>query len=416
MNDQSDIFAERIPINPFEPDKEVSPDRFSGRAPEINELRKTFVYASRGAARNHAIVGERGIGKTSLLNFAERAADGFPDFEGKATPLIVTCSLGACGNVEDVAETILDAIYSSTKVNSALHKQLAEWLRTIESVSVSGFGVSFGNGSSGGPKLAIRFPDLVRDVYNQIESEFSALILVLDETDRIAELKGFPDFIKTTSETLRRKDIDNVAFVISAIPAAWKRMKAHNPSFARIFSISNLASLSREEVDSFLGKSLAKGFPQKRVNERFERLFYDFSEGIPSFFQHFGYYAFEHDTDGEMDQADFYDGLMGTASKPGALEQLEQKFFERLYVELVQSNTYRDILHIMASANDRQVQISDIKTQIQSTEPKQVGSYVGNMVKRGVVKKVEGKKGLYELPNVAFKLFLRLKTIKEERS
>lgn len=413
MSETLDLFDEKIDRNPFQPNREVSPDRFSGREKEVRELRKTVVNASRSEARNHAIVGDRGIGKTSLLNFVEKAIPEFPDFEEQNPPMFVTCSLGACSNVEDVAGAIIDAVFEATVTNNRIHRTIREFLGDIESVSVSGFGISFKEDS--GQKAATRFPELLEDLYGELEDEFSGLVLVLDETDRIAELRGFPDFIKATSEQLRRRGIEDIAFVVSAIPAAWETMTEHNQSFPRIFYVEQLEPLADEEVRTFLKKTLEHGVPRKEITDSFEDGLVQLSEGIPSFFQHIGYYAFDHDRDDVLDRDDLYRGLTGTKSKPGALDQLEQKFFRRLYLDLVQSNTYREILHIMASGEEWRVPISAIKDQIEATDPDNVGSYVGNMVKRGVVNKVEGKQGLYELPNLAFKIFLRLKDVEEDR-
>lgn len=413
MSDALDIFAERIDTNPFQPNREVSPDRFSGRKKEAQELRKTLVYACRGEARNHAIVGDRGIGKTSLLNFVEKAIPELPDFEEMAPPMFVTCSLGACSSVEDVAAALMDAIIAATTPNASLHRSIRQFLDRLESVKVSGFGVSFRNAD--GRKASIRFPSILKDLYDRLGEEFSGLVVVLDETDRIAELRGFPDFIKATSEQLRREEVSNVSFVLSAIPAAWKQMNEHNASFSRIFYVEELEPLADEEVSDFLERTLQHAVPETTYTEGFEQLLIDLSEGIPSFFQHLGYYAFEHDTDQNLDKDDLIRGLKGTDSKPGALEQLEQKFFRRLYLNLVQSNTYREILHIMAESSSQTVEISEIKQNIESTEPQNVGSYVGNMVKRGVINKVKGKRGLYQLPNLAFKVFLRLKDMEDGR-
>ena len=64
---------ERIPLNPFEPDREASPELFAGREPELVELRRAMVECARNNAHSMGIVGERGIGKTSLLT--EQSAD-----------------------------------------------------------------------------------------------------------------------------------------------------------------------------------------------------------------------------------------------------------------------------------------------------------------------------------------------------
>lgn len=63
-------------INPFEPNSPVNPGSFVGRLEEIRRLERSLVQTSAGRPVNFMITGERGIGKTSLLNYLKHMAEG----------------------------------------------------------------------------------------------------------------------------------------------------------------------------------------------------------------------------------------------------------------------------------------------------------------------------------------------------
>ena len=62
--------------NPFKPGKPVDPEYFGGREKELETFRQYLRYSIEGNPHNLAILGERGIGKSSLLRkFQQIASD-----------------------------------------------------------------------------------------------------------------------------------------------------------------------------------------------------------------------------------------------------------------------------------------------------------------------------------------------------
>ena len=97
-----------------------------------------------------------------------------------------------------------------------------------------------------------------------------------------------------------------------------------------------------------------------------------------------------------------------------AIEVLERKYFRRQFLEQIKSNTYREILDIMASYDEDIVQYAWIKNELDQPKRNILGRYLGNMVKRGTIAKVRaGKPGEYTFPNRVFKLYIRLLSFRE---
>lgn len=67
-------------VNPFRPNSPVNPGMFVGRIDELNRLESHLVQARAGNPSNFMITGERGIGKSSLLNYFKWVAEGQIEF------------------------------------------------------------------------------------------------------------------------------------------------------------------------------------------------------------------------------------------------------------------------------------------------------------------------------------------------
>ncbi|RPJ85790.1 MAG: ATP-binding protein, partial [Acidobacteria bacterium] len=63
-------------INPFEPYSPVHPGMFVGRLSEVERLESALIQTKSAQPNNFMITGERGIGKSSLLNYIKFVAEG----------------------------------------------------------------------------------------------------------------------------------------------------------------------------------------------------------------------------------------------------------------------------------------------------------------------------------------------------
>ena len=107
-------------INPFEPFAPVNPGSFVGRLVDLHRLMSALVQTSAGKPVNFMITGERGIGKTSLLNYLKHAAEGRILIEGTKLSFVVidtdvdesTTSLGLISKIKLGLEKALSQIAS----------------------------------------------------------------------------------------------------------------------------------------------------------------------------------------------------------------------------------------------------------------------------------------------------------------
>ena len=97
--------------NPFDPAHAARPDIFRGREDEIGDVAEALSAASYGDPVEHILVtGERGIGKTSLLEICARIAqDDMPGTRTGFDFLVVSISLTGVTDLFQITQRVASA-------------------------------------------------------------------------------------------------------------------------------------------------------------------------------------------------------------------------------------------------------------------------------------------------------------------
>lgn len=100
-----------IKYNPFRPNSPVYTGMFAGRMKEINRIDELLYQAKFANPTNILIIGERGIGKSSLLLVANHFSKGTLTWaENKHNFLTVQISLGGDTTIIDLARKLNNGI------------------------------------------------------------------------------------------------------------------------------------------------------------------------------------------------------------------------------------------------------------------------------------------------------------------
>lgn len=401
-------------LNPFQPDAPVRPSLFTGRRAELQTIHQSVLDTLRGRTSHVLIVGERGMGKTSLANYLTDFATSPELTEAAgdvAAPAVLFVSLGFSPTVPEVCAAILGEAYRWARTrDQSLLKWFREELRQLEGLEIGIFGVSIaakpGQSSTALPHA---FPDALEAVFEKMGKAVGGLIVVLDETEAISADPGFPGFMKSLLEVLGARRLGTIQFVMTTTPEGRDRMTQAHPSFPRLFRHVRINPLSKDEVEDLVLKALKEGLPRKEATPAFLKMTAEMASGIPGFVHELGRAAFDVDRDGVLDVDDLDDGILGTDTVVGALSMLEQRHFHERYSKKILSNSYREILHAIAELDRDEVSTAEIRERCSQIGSGQINSYLARMAERGVVVRVEGKKGVYKLPDQLFKVFLRMK-------
>ena len=404
-----------IKLNPFVPDKPAALEVFVGREQERKQIINSLFRTYKNSSENILIKGERGIGKTSLALLTEYLSTFLSEIIGdkEIKYFTVFVSLGQVKSVEDIAIKILESCYRKLKESqNKVYENIKGTLKNIKGFSIGGYGIQFDFKED--PKsIYYKFDSLLIDLWEKLKNKFTAMLIIIDETDVISNDKQFPSFFKSIIESLNHEKIGNIMFLLTATPMGISNFIKNHQAFLRLFRIIEISNLNRDESDSLIEKALEKGQPLVKADKGFLNVVFKYSDGYPCFIHEICYSAFEVNNDEILDRIDFINGIVGTSSVKGAIINIFDKHFRQRYTEDILSNSYRDILHILASFNENEIKSSEIQKKFKGNK-NTCSTYLSRMVERGIIKKCEGKKGYYCIPESMFKLWLNLSKMKKE--
>lgn len=260
--------------NAFQPAKEVSSaTRFAGRKDAVSEA----YYALIASGAHIAIVGNRGIGKTSLSRQITNIATGDNDLLQKLglphdRKLDFLTVYFACGKTVQSTTDLLERLLTSTGC-------LADWVYDIPKATkvVKGYSPKFGAnflgaeiGLSGEKKTETAseaavsahaidtvFTNAVAAIVEQSVAADGVLIVV-DEFDQIADPSGFASFLKALST-----NVPKIKFCLVGVAQDIQYLMKEHQSSDRLFAgsiipLPSMSPIELKEIISIAESSIAK--------------------------------------------------------------------------------------------------------------------------------------------------------------
>lgn len=251
--------------NAFQPAKEVnSTTRFAGRKTAVSEA----YYGLIASGSHIAIVGNRGIGKTSLSRQVINIATGDNDLLDKLRlphdrKLDFLTIYFACGQNIQTTTDLLERLLTSTNC-------LADWIYDIPKASkiVRGYTPKFGVnllgaevGIGGEKKTETNTESAITShtidtvftnaVAAIIEQKYApdGILIVIDEFDQIADPSGFASFLKALST-----NVPQVKFCLVGVAQDIQHLMKEHQSSDRLFagSIIALPSMNPDELKEIM--------------------------------------------------------------------------------------------------------------------------------------------------------------------
>jgi len=247
--------------NAFQPSKEVeSPLRFAGRRESVAECFQALMTDG----GHIAIVGNRGIGKTSLARQIQLIAEGDNtllerlkiSFNSKHN---YNTMYYVCGRSTSSIDDLINGLLSD---NSCLRKYVyfQPKSKTVSnsyrpSASAGIFGLGAEKRFEEGFTSAIE-RESIDSIFSNVIAEFSrkhrredGLLIIIDEFDRIKNQDGFGSFLKSVSSAVRP-----VKFCIVGVAQDIKDLISEHESTSRLFtgSIVKLAPMSIAELTEII--------------------------------------------------------------------------------------------------------------------------------------------------------------------
>jgi len=395
--------------NPFMPGKVVHPAMFAGRVPEIMEIERILNQTKHGNPEHFLIHGERGIGKSSLLLYADWVASGRMTTidEQKFHFLVVPVELEANHTYVEIIRKLANQLRRSINQEEKLRVMAGHAWDFLKRWEVMGVKYASGPGSSvPDHELLDEFVVHLEKVARDISAEWDGILIMVDEADKPPPTANLGQLTKLVTERLSRRGINSVCLGLSGLTHLGTRLRESHESAPRIFRDIPLPPLAVADRKSVVSRGL------KTANEKNERpttitsdalvRISDLSEGYPSFVQEFAYWAFDSDSDHAIDEEDV---RRGAVAPRGALHQLGMKYFQNLYFEQIQSEHYRKVLHAMSEHGIDWVTKEQIRKATGMKETLLTNA-VATLRAKNIVIPRPGLKGQYRLPSASFAVWI----------
>lgn len=407
-----------IKINPFKPNSPTRPGMFVGRLQEIIKLETSLMQTKAGNPVNFILTGERGIGKTSLLNYFKWVADGSIDLEGQKFNFLVietdidqnTTQIGLIKKIELGLRMKL----GQTETARSFFTNAWAFLKRLE---INGCAIK--ETSIDSDLIFEEFSYSLADTINRItdesknESVFNAkydgLILLIDESDKCSKELNFGTLTKLLLERLQRNGCEKVMIGLAGLPEIRKILIESHPSALRIFEEIQLDRLDAADVSRVIDMCIEKANidnqpTQITIQDNARNLLVNLSEGYPHFIQQFGYSAFENDTDNIIDENDVMSSAFG---KRGALNVIGDRYYRDNFYNKIQKDSYRQVLRIMAENSNEWVTKKQIKDNFKGSATT-LDNALNALRSRHIILTDETERGKYRLQHRGFAYWIKM--------
>ena len=397
---------------------------FVGRLDEVNRLEAHLNQTRAGNPSNFMVTGERGIGKSSLLNYFKWVAEGTisPGTDPKAAALkflVLDTDVDGTSSQVSLIRKFELALRQELAKSEPARAFLKEAWRFLERIEAKGVRLGKGSEHAVDELLFDEFVYSLKETVDRIcesgaatnfNAKYDGILILIDEADSGAEQLQLGSFCKLLTERLARRGCTQLMIGLAGLDSLRGVLARSHSSAPRIFDEVRLGRLTDKEVGQVVDLCLARAQRDNGVattiTEGARQKIVLLSDGYPHFVQQFGFSAFAADDDNNIDDDDYRKGAFG---KQGAMEQIGDRYYRDDYYNKIQQDSYRQVLRLMADHLDRWVSKTELRSQFKG-KTSTFDNALQALRERGIILSKEGERGVYRLRNKGFALWIKLYT------
>lgn len=342
-------------FNPFRPGSLVTPGMFCGRREELEDMQRCLRQTKFGNPQHIAVIGERGIGKSSLLLFFQSFAEArLPSAqEAGLNFLFLSIELSSQHSFIDIVRLLAADLKRVLREKEALLTKIAEAWEFLSKWEILGVRFHREKDSFDPISELNEFTSRIVEIVEKSGDDLDGVVILIDEADKPGEDGRLGELLKLFTERLAKRQCDRVLIGLAGLPDLMVKLASSHESSPRILEAMDLQPLEIEESKDVIRRGLEeaniKNDFSTTISSKALDLLAELSEGYPHFIQQFGFSAFEADEDYVIDEADVNEGAF---RQNGALDQLGLKFFSKQYRDQIRTDNYRVMLDMMAEHGD----------------------------------------------------------------
>lgn len=232
--------------NPFEPGKPVDPERFGGRPRELEAFRESLAYSIGGNIHNLAIMGGRGIGKSSLLRkFDQIASD-------KNDCLVIRREMDrSVKTLQELVTLLLEAAKTEGSSRVVSRRKAKDKVKHFFEkyklgVSVMGEGLSVERLERAGALQDYFYSELMY-IWEGVRGATKGVVFLIDEAERLEPVDGSWGFLRSVFTRTAEEDTGYM-LVVSGKLGLFKEIKEPFSPMDRFFTPIEVMPMKLEEV------------------------------------------------------------------------------------------------------------------------------------------------------------------------
>jgi len=384
--------------SPFTPGVPVPLEFFVGRAQEISQFVEGIKRSIElGRAERFFVLGERGIGKSSICRFVQ--------WVGERDQQILGLHVfnGGVNSLEEMVRRIFERLLRES-LDKPWYAKVKNFLGNhIRQLDIFGLSVEFSASQHDLSRAVNDFVPSLRNLLKQLQSEKKGILIILDDINGLTSSPQFANWFKSTvDEIATSSDPLPVTFALVGLPERRNQLIGLQPSLNRVFELIEIKRFSEDETRDFFQRTFSK--VNVGINEEPLNLLCRFSGGYPVFMHELGDVVFKADTDSHIDRKDALHGILRAAEVIGA------KYVEPQVTAAIRSEKYQGILKKIAQEPfEHRFVRKDVVSRLNSLESRVFDNFLRRMEKLGAIRKdKERGPGSYEFTNEIYHLFFWL--------
>lgn len=325
-----------ISSNPFTPKSGWEPRVFSGREKEVEFFRKKLEEAKDGRCDHFLILGDWGIGKTSLLKEFKKIAQE----EGVLTSYFPIREFQENDSFVRATEHLTKEMARGLPIRHEKLKNFIEYLRGLGvTLPVIGGGVQIPMKDielKGDPQVMLL--ETLINLWEDVKKESDVTVILLDDVQNYKPISGYLTILKNV---LSYDEIINTGFlfVLSCTPDMWKQFLSLHHPIGRYFTPRlSLERLNEKETDIVVINALKD--TSVDFDNSIKQKVFEYTTGHPYELQILCSKLYENQIKGRVTD-DVWESSLNDA-----LLELGEMVFERLY--FAASENERKVLYMLA--------------------------------------------------------------------
>lgn len=372
--------------SPFRPGQPVPAELFVGRRDEIERLRGMVGASTQGRFKIGFVSGERGIGKSSLVNFVRRLSEQDRDTAG------CHVFLGGVKDVREMLRRVFDGLLKES-VDKPWHRELRRFFGDRVS-KVGLFGVSLELRLAEGDLSAIErdFLPSMRRLLAGIEEHKRSLFLILDDVNGLAGSDEFAHWLKSSvDEIATAREETRLCILVAGLEERRQELVANQPSLARVFDLIEIRPWSDDEVLEFYRNSFRES--SARISEAGLQTLVRFTGGLPVLAHEIGDAVWRTARTEEIGDDEVLGGIVSAAGVIG------RKLLEPGIFREIRSERYRAILRKIADEPRTRFTRAEILERLTGAERRVLDNFLRRMRTLGALERDPEVQGGYRFSN-----------------